>query len=310
MSISQVQMSHSGIERRRCALPGHLQAIVLLGGSVRANSLAEAVGRSILDLPVEAGRSLLSVWQSDAADLAKRLGMNRIPMRLMLDRDTLEPAAAQLDEHVVLSVERDPYALRGTGGVLHDLAAAYADDDYLLVASAGQLFHEPLADLALEMADCGGDVVVVAHRDGSPSGLMLVRCGAMEDIPAAGFVDMKEQALPVIARSYSVEVLEKRIRTAMSIRSTRDYIAALRRHHQRLNGRNNEIGPFDEDWQQVFAIVEPGAKVIDARIHDSVVLKDAIVEPGSVIVRSIVCANAVVRKGTMIADEVVGGVNT
>lgn len=305
MTASRTHLIKGGSLPHRRARPEQLQAIILLGGNVRTSRFGEAIGRSILDLPVEKNRTLLSFWQTQAKDLLNHLGVERMPVRLMLDRQAVEPAAARAIEGVVLSVERDPYAYRGTGGVLRDLAVAYADDDYLLVANAGQLLNESLDSLTAELMDCGGDLAVMAHADGTPSGLMLVRCGALRDIPPAGFSDMKEQALPLIARSHRVEVINKNVSSGMPIRNVQDYITALRRHHRKLAGELEETGAFAEEWQKSFQIVEDGARADEARIHDSVVLRGARVEAGAVVVRSVVCGGALVPRGGMVAEDVV-----
>jgi mannose-1-phosphate guanylyltransferase len=306
MAVSRAHLtSKEGPVQQRRARPEQLQAIVLLGGNVRTSRFGEAIGRSILDLPVEKDQTLLAFWQTQAQQLVRGLGLDRMSMRLMLDRSATEPAAALPIDGVVLSVERDPYAYRGTGGVLRDLAGAYADDDYLLVANAGQLLGEPLTELASELLDRGGDVTVVAHTDGAPSGLMVVRCGALREIPAAGFSDMKEQALPLIAKSHRVEVVQKRTASAVAIRNVQDYISALRRHHRRLAGDIEETGAFAEEWRPVFQIVEDGASAEGARIHDSVVLRGARVQEGAVIVRSVICSGTFVPSGRMLAEDVV-----
>src|SRR5690606_20299334 len=98
---------------------------------------------------------------------------------------------------------RDPVEYRGIGGVLRDLAGDYHRDDYILVANAAQLLLSPLSELATLLAesdaDGPADVSLISHRDGTPSGLMLIRCGSLWCIPQVGYVDMKEQALPMIA---------------------------------------------------------------------------------------------------------------
>jgi hypothetical protein len=305
MTISRAHLTKAGTVPHRRARPEQFQAIVLLGGNVRTSRFGEAIGRSILDLPVEKDQTLLAFWQGQAQQLVRQLGLERLSMRLMLDREAMEPAAALPIDGVVLSVERDPYAYRGTGGVLRDLAGAYGDDDYLLVANAGQLLNETLTGITHELIDCGGDVAVVAHADGTPSGLMLVRCGALRDIPAAGFSDMKEQALPLIAKSHRVEVVQKRTASGLAIRNVQDYISALRRHHRRLAGDVEETGAFAEEWRPVFQIIEEGASADGARIHDSVVLRGARVEAGAVVVRSVICSGTFVPSGRMLAEDVV-----
>jgi NDP-sugar pyrophosphorylase family protein len=285
-----------------------LQAVVLLAGSVRSTRLREAIGRSMLDLPIGDGRTLLHYWQAQTSALAKVVGLKRLQVRVMVDREAQEPAAPAAQDGVILSVERDPMDFRGTGGVLKDLAKGYGPDDYILVANAHQLLLQDLSKLVRKVASKDGDVTVTSHHDGSVSSLMLVRCGVLERVADAGFVDMKEQALPLIARHHRVEVVDLKHPSGMPIRATADYVNSLRRHHRRATGAGETLSPWAEDWAPTFSIVEDGALVgAGARIHDSVVLKGARVETGAVVVRSVVCPGAVVGKGVLVAEELVEG---
>jgi hypothetical protein len=130
-------------------------------------------------------------------------------------------------------------------------------------------------------------------------------------IPDTGFIDMKEQAMPLIAQKYAVEVLHRRRPTGLPVRSVDDYITALRFYHMRRAGRMTLADPLAEDWQPSFGIVEEGA-VVDptARVHDSVVLRGGVVESGSVLVRSFVCPSGLVRKDRTLVDEFVKPVTT
>jgi hypothetical protein len=204
--------------------------------------------------------------------------------------------------------ERDPSSLRGTGGLLRDLAENYDDDHYLLVASATQVLLEPLSALVGDLAKLGADVCVLSHADGTPSLLMLVRCGTLRWISPVGYVDLKEQALPEIARRFDVKVLDRPAPTGMPVWTREDYVEALRAHHlQRARGRKARDA-FAEDWEQRFSIVEEGACVHpEAVVHDSVVLRGARVEKGAVVVRSLVCPGEVVRPRSTVVRRFAGG---
>lgn len=285
-----------------------VQAVILLAGSVRATRLREAIQRSMLDLPVGDGNTLLQYWQMQTSALARAVGLRRLEVRVMVDREASEPAATPAQEGVILSVERDPLNFRGTGGVLKDLSKGYGPDDYILVANAHQLLLQDLTLLAMKVAARDGDVTVTTHHDGSVSSLMLVRCGVLARIAEAGFVDMKEQGLPLIARHHRVEVVDLKRPSGMPIRTTTDYIGALRRHHRLATGSEETVNPWAEDWAPTFSIVEEGAMVgAGARVHDSVVLKGARVETGAVVVRSVVCPGAVVGKGVLVAEDLIEG---
>ena len=47
-----------------------LRAVVLLAGSVRANQLRKATGRSALEMPVGSNRSVLDCWREQLVTMA------------------------------------------------------------------------------------------------------------------------------------------------------------------------------------------------------------------------------------------------
>jgi hypothetical protein len=285
-----------------------LAAFILLGGSVRPGRLSAGIGRPIFELPLQSGCTILDRWRQEANSLAAAADLASLPLRVMIDRTAAEPVAPPQSDRaaVSVSIERDPFDYRGTGGVLRDLAGAYGDDDVLVVANAAQVLLEPLTGIVFELAEMAADVAFVSYVDGTVGGIFLVRCAALRNLPAAGFVDMKEQALPAIARSHTVKVLQKQRATALPIRMLSDYTSALRRHHRLLAGRDQIGDPFDEDWEPAFAIAEDGAQVdASARLHDSVVLRGGRVEADAVLVHSIVCPGGVLRRRQMQVDDLV-----
>jgi hypothetical protein len=286
------------------ALSG-LRAMVLLGGSVRANQLSSSTGRSILDLPLDDGGSILTHWLAHAHQVAEWAGLSRLPVRVMVNQSAPAPVSADARHYGEFRVERDLSDFRGTGGVLRDLAEDYDDEDLLLVGNAAQVLLEPFPRLAAELHHKRADVALVSHDDGTPSGLMLVSCKVLRMIAPRGFVDMKEQALPLISSKYDVRVVHHRRPTGLPVRSLLDYIQALRIHH-RKNGDRPLADPLAEDWSPTFSIIEPGA-VVDpsVRLHDSVVLRGGKVEAGAVVVRSIICPSAVVSGDQTAVDRVV-----
>jgi N-acetylglucosaminyldiphosphoundecaprenol N-acetyl-beta-D-mannosaminyltransferase len=283
-----------------------LRAMILLGGSVRSSPLSAACGRSVLDLPLDADGSVFNHWLLHATELARYIGLEKLPVRVMVNRNTPEPVSAAPIYYGKFRVERDLSEYRGTGGVLRDLAADYDDDDLILVCNAAQVLLDPLAAIATALDRKDGDVALVSHNDGTPSGVHLLRCKTLRTIPEIGFVDLKEQALPLIASNFEVTVLHCRRPTALPVRSLGDYILAMRHYHRRRLGKQTVSDPLGEDWQPAFAIVEQGASVDPrAHVHDAVVLKGGVVEAGAVIVRSIVCPGGVVRKDRPTVDQLV-----
>jgi N-acetylglucosaminyldiphosphoundecaprenol N-acetyl-beta-D-mannosaminyltransferase len=278
---------------------GRLRGLVLLGGGVRPTPLATAIGRSVLDLPLGKGKSVLGRWLDEAESVSRLLDIDHLPVRLLMDLSAPQPRSVPADRY---RMERDQSEYRGTGGLLANIAVDYDDDDMILVGNAAQVLLEPLTALYTSLHKTRGVIAVVGHREGEPSGLMLVTCRALRLIPKTGFVDMKEQALPSIASKYDVRVVQCRRPTGLPIRLLSDYVAALRALHQPVRGASTD--PWAEDWKSTFAIVEPGATVSSsARIHDSVVLAGGIVEAGAVVVRSVVAGT--VRKDRKAVDRCV-----
>jgi len=284
-----------------------LRAMILLGGAVRANPLVAATGRSVLDLPLDESGSVLNFWLKQAADVARVAGIEKLPVRVMVNQMSPDPCSADVKYLGAFRVERDLSEYRGTGGVLHDLARDYHDDDLLLVANAAQVLLDPMSRVLMALCRKRADVAVISHDDGTPSGIMLVRRKTLRMLPATGFVDMKEQGLPLIASQHDVRVVRRRRPTGLPIRLLDGYVQALHYYHRRRAGAHGSmIDPLAEDWTPAFSLVEPGASVDpSARIHDSVVLAGARVEAGSVLVRSLVCPGAVIRRDRTAVDEVI-----
>ena len=229
-----------------------------------------AVQRPLLDLPLEDGRSLLWHWRNHVIDLRQSIGLDNLEIRLLIDRHSPLPVLPPRASRVVIRVDRDLFQYRGTGGVLRDLADDFADDDYILVASAAQALLWPLPELAAQLAARGGDACLAWNDDGTPSGMMLFRCAILRQIPAGGYVDLKEQALPLLATQFNIRHLPQVTPTALPIRTLEQYITAMQcRYRQRL-GRTAPAHPFEEDCRPTFAVVEEGACIsAEARIHDA-----------------------------------------
>lgn len=284
-----------------------LSAVILLSGAVRSSDLARSIGRSILDLPIDANTSILQQWRDQAEKLTTSLGGRSIDLRVTVDQNAILPHAPAESEHVRVSVGHDPNDYRGTAGLIRDLSLKDPEDSYLLVANGNQILLEPLDELAHELSDRGGDIILTAHDDGAPAGVMLIRVGAIRGVRELGFMDFKEQVLPKLAQDFDVRVVHKPHATGLPVRNLDGYITALTAHHKRLAGKpifDDEAG--SEQWFSTFSIIEPGANVAaSARVHDAVILDGAQVGADAVIVRSVVAGSASVRPGQLAADRVV-----
>jgi N-acetylglucosaminyldiphosphoundecaprenol N-acetyl-beta-D-mannosaminyltransferase len=292
---------------------GRLALVVLLGGKLRHDRFTGSLDRSLLEMPLGDGHDLLDHWLAGIDKLAEHAGLDHLPAHVSLNLGEERQLSRSLGRASCES-GADKGHYRGTAGVLRDLAENLDDDAQLLVANAGQMLLEPLPALARTLAAKKGDVTIVSHDDGTPSGLMLVRAGALRSVPDEGYHDMKEQHLPKIAEKegMTVKVLRCRRPTALPIRTLGDYIAALRLRHAPMAARRGEVDPLDDGMgahhAKRFDVVEPGADVAaDAHLHDTVVLAGGRVESGANLARSLVTPGGVVSAGQDVLDEIVTG---
>lgn len=298
--MTQIRTQHHAAPRVRGVehILSRITEVVLLAGTVRPTPLHKQLGRSGLDLPVDESRSILNHWQDHISHLADRLHRDHLDTHVMIDWTATAPISAWAHSKSAISIERDPLELRGTGGVLHDLAKRFDDEDYLLVISANQMLFEPLDQLVVDMATLGGDVQLLSYEDGTPVGMMLCRCGALRDIAPIGFVDMKEQALPVIARHHQTLVLRRQLADVQPIRTLAHYLDGLRRMHG--------LEESDMVTQPAFNLVEVGAEIDPkASLREAVVLRGAKIDKGAVVARSLIGMGAHVKAGQVIVDQMV-----
>ena len=283
-----------------------LRALVLLSGSVRSNPLSLGIGRSVLDLPINAEQTVLDHWQQQVGEMAAELSLEQLPVRVMINRRATPPTIRSNNGQVVMQVEEDASAYRGTAGVLHDVAGDYDDDDLLMVANGAQVMLEPLCALFVALARTRSDISILSHADGTPSSMMLVRCAALRGVADVGFVDLKEQALPQIAAEHAVTVVDRARPVGLPVRGRAEYLLGVSWHHRHQTEDGQKTDPFAEHWQPTFGLIEAGAKVDpSARVHDSVVLDGAEVQRGAVLVQSVVCPGGVVRRHRTVTERLV-----
>lgn len=295
-SDASARATGSGSER----LASKLRALVLLGGSVRPSDLSRRIGRPLFQLPIDGKTTILRHWQRQAALLAEVTGLDRLPIKLVVDKSQSIPPPLAHGDRAPIDVMLDTASYRGTGGVLSDMARDLDDDDLLLVGTAGQVLLEPLAPLAAQLAESEGVAALVGDADGTPSGLMVIACRALRDVRRVGFVDLKEQVLPSLAHLGVVRAVVRDSPVGVPVRTLDGYLDALRRFH----GSPHDADPFAEGIRSTFAVVEDGARVHEgATLHDAVVLEGSEVQQGGAVVRSVVCPGGVVGPGDIVVDS-------
>jgi hypothetical protein len=288
--------------------------VIMLAGGTGASVFAASCGRSVLELPVTPGSDLLSLWKAELRRAVQHHAASTPTHVRVLGVTPGTPVRTDPEGLLDLSYERDPSELRGTGGLLRDLAGAYSDETLMLVVSASTVLLEPLEELIGQLRGVEADVALLRHLDGSSPNLMMIRAGCLRSIPPVGFVDFKEQALPAIMRAGEVRVVNVDHPVAATARNLEEYIKAVRLYHQNLKGvvgvsrTARQIDPFAESWQPAFGFAEPGATVgPGARLLDAVALRGSKVGDGAVVVRSVVGPGGVVPAGAQVIDRMICG---
>lgn len=282
-----------------------VRAVILLAGIVRTTNFNDGIKRSVLGLPLDANVTVLRHWYDSVCRLGKGRGNGTLPLRILVDSQSPLPPQLETVLATPLVIERDPLEFRGTAGILLDATASYEGDDWVLIGNAACLLLNDLESVAGRLSASGADIAILAEPDGTPTGIMLVRCKTLRHLSPIGFVDLNEQALPAIAAKYDVRVLRQPTER-YAIRNLAEYTRALRQYHiNRISGRTMD-DPFSENWISSFNIVEKGADVASSSsLLDSVVLEGGRVERDAVVVRSIVCPGATVRARSTVIDEIV-----
>ncbi|MCL2640433.1 MAG: hypothetical protein FWD53_06285 [Phycisphaerales bacterium] len=292
-------------KRENGGLPSRIprpRALIVLSGTLHQSNPLVALQCSLLDLPIAKGQSLLSLWHAQAA------AFSGSPTFLRVVVSTEVPAPVSVPQ---VNIERDPSDFRGTGGTLADVCRNYDDSDWVWMANAAQIPIMPLQELWETCSETDGDVILWTNHKSEPVGFMLMRCECLKLISDIGYVDFKEQALPLIAKHHHIGVVTCRHPIVVPIRTRSEYLNALR--HQHINEPQDEENvdtpnAFAEDYRSTFSIVEEGAAVPDGcDLHDSVILKGASVSKGAMVIRSIVGRGATVAAGERVIDSVRAG---
>jgi NDP-sugar pyrophosphorylase family protein len=280
-----------------------LKAVVLLAGAVRENALVRSSQRPLLEMPLNPAATILATWRDSVSALRTELGLDGVPLVVSTTTTTDLPSLTG-PSAAVSRVVPDAAELRGTGGALRDLADQFEPDDLIVVANGHSALLGRLESAVAAMVSVDADVVLHAEAGRVPSGIMLVRAGALLGIARRGFVDFKEQALPRIAGQHRVRVVVGGETAAVPVRTLASYVRALRLCNRQNGGALSE-DPFAEEWPVSFSLVENGAVVSpEARIHDSVVLSGAVVERGAIMVRSVAGPGSRVGQGEFVCDQI------
>jgi hypothetical protein len=285
-----------------------LREVILLAGHVGRDPFHDGVERSVLDLPVDAHRTVFDLWAGHFEEVAARRGETRLNVIVSVDPCGPAPRSRHDPEpaRVAFTVVRDAAEYRGTAGVVKDLTRGLRDEDRVFVVVANHLQREPLAGVLEALEAAGEGVSVVRHRGSDVATAFLLRCVRLRSVSDVGFVDLKEQAIPIARGCAPLAVVRRPEGSSIPMRTAEEYVRALRTLHGSGASADAPDDPFSESWISVYSIVEPGARVaVGAVLLDSVVLAGGSVEDGAVVSRSIVGPRGVVRRGACVVESVV-----
>ena len=227
------------------------------------------------------------------------------------------PSGATLVEIVA-----DSNAYRGPAGVVRDgMIDLDGDADFLVLESARHLgaidpARGALADLIRHHRDEGADVTIGRDLSGAPAGVLVVSRWTLDQIPAQGFVDMKEQWLcRLVAGGARVVVRDLRLRTH-AIRTRLDLLriaeTGARPGSEALPAAAGSSGEAWTARERLRRRIEGGWSVSSsARVSDSalvarsIVMERAVVGDGAVVSSCVLLPGAAVPSGAIVMDQVV-----
>lgn len=281
-----------------------LSACVLLSGGMAPSPLVAAAGRTILDWWINDRQTVLDCWLERLRDL---LDQQQRPVPVRIICSAAVPPPWPRDSHgIEITYELEPRAFRGTAGLLRDLCRSYPPQSHMLVLEAARFASFGFDDLWRRHVRSGVDISVGCNRDGTPAGMFIIRCDALDDVAPLGFVDFKEQYLTEASRRGWI-IGRQTIAGpgALPLWTRQQFLAAA--------ARASGAGPFTARTGVLGAGADSGVRVVclgasvdpRATLVDSVVMPGATIEAAACVVRSVICPGSRIQSGADIADCVV-----
>lgn len=290
-----------------------IDACVILAGGLKPSPLAAATGVSVLDLPLQPGRSVSDIWIQHLREVFVG-ATNEIELVLAYTANIPVPAEPAVPPAFRLSRASTPAGLRGPAGSVYDVCAALPGAAQILVMEGNRYLTRGLGELLQQHETSGADVTVACNPDRTPAGIYVLRRPTLDLIQPLGFMDLKEQWLKKVAEGrFSIRVHHLTRGHAYPLRTWRLFRGAARV----ANGLPFDVPFLDQSrtnghlsasvrGAETLRIVAEGAEVSEkALVMDSIVLAGARVEPGAVVVRSLLGPGAVVGAGSPAVDTIV-----
>ncbi|MBL8764893.1 MAG: hypothetical protein JNM07_11550 [Phycisphaerae bacterium] len=286
-----------------------LRACVILAGGLKLSPLTEACGLSVLDLPLTERQTVFSVWLSRLD--AVRQPEDVLPVRVIFGDNYPPPRSRPQFASIRLEVSAEPQHYRGPAGVARDVLADIGPDELVLIAEANRYCGAPLQDLIRSHLASGADVTIAANPDGTPAGLYLMARRCLDLVPAAGFMDLKEQFLSKVRTEGRVARVHALDPPGSVLIRTREQLLDAAATAKGIQG--SDIEHFANIWPMQGESGEPSAfqvvcsgSLIDpqAVVADSIVMEGARVGPRAIVIRSVIGPNIEVRSAETVVDSI------
>lgn len=275
-----------------------------MAGGFSPPPLGLAAGCSVLDLHLTRDESVLDRWRRALSTL-ERAGLTGESLCLCGGSTPLPQSTLG-----VLRTLVDKSDYRGPAGALRDACDRLAPSTTVLAAEAARCCTADLGHMLAQHVRGGADVTVARNADESPSGLYVLSRQMLDEVPHAGFMDLKEQWLPrLIAKGRRVMVHELPGAGSLPLRTRSEFLRAV----QACLGA--DPGPEPDALEPrvlrgtrcAASVICTGAEVApDAIIVDSLISPGATVGEGALVARSIVGPGCTVHAGQTVVDAVVG----
>ncbi len=284
---------------------GRSAVVIMLACGLRPAPLQQQLGVPPLRLPVGREGTLLDWWirtiQSTGRCREVRIVVNNVrEFEFAGQDDVLRP-------RIIIS---EPASWRGPGGIVRDASSDLDPDDVVLVVEASCLPPPSLVPILDALAD-GATAVVGAGADDEPAGVYGFDRRVIEQIPAVGFYDLKEQLFPALCDAGDPARLVRLGGRVRRIRDRTTYFRAVRA--SLTSGANGDSGPrcspqatiSPEAWILGCSIIEGGVVVEKgAVVHDSVVMAGAVIHRDAIVSRCVVGPGAKMLSARRVVDGI------
>lgn len=282
---------------------------ILLAGGLQASPLVKACCRSVLDLQLEADRTVLETWLNRLSEVSNA-DSGGMRIAVASSSNIPEPGIPTPTNGAPrVEVYEASDGLRGPAGSARDLYKSFRMNGPVLILEASRYPDFDLAELIQAHDGNGADITVACNPDSSPAGLYMVTERAIDLVPTEGFVDIKEQWISQsLGAGLDIRIHRLRIGWSYPLRSRIECLQMLRQRwgsNRLLMASEMSFDIAQRPSVDVSVVSRAACVDAEALVIDSVLMPHCRIGKGSVVVRSLICPGAEVPAGQEVVDRVV-----